>query len=1402
MSWFQSLRDDFTLRPFESQRTPSDSAAMASGPPEAVANQEPAEVAEECSGKKKSKFQTFKKFFARKKRKEASATGGDAGLKASQSSDNVSKTPEDNTLTRSEKDKGSGSKISLGSKALSHDSVFVSDSSEANEALGASQDSIHGKVKSLQLQLKQAIRLGSPPSLMCVKRMEDGGTMSEDDGLPCSPPEYSTSHTNQAQTNSSLSLEGTDSDEDQLSCAASSRALSPLVAVPGDFSQPARPFACLDNSAAKHKLGLRQKACNKRKPVSRLEIRAEEDSVVEERLSTAVPKASEEQEEQETRDVRSDQVKPKEEEEEAEEEGEEEEEDEAADQSHSRQTPLRDEEEEEGEEEDELETGQDVSHSPEASSPLERRLSEEEAADAQPLASSRPSSSSSSLGGLRATPEPPAVQREYLLDPPGVAYGTEKARVESDSALGGEEEDGALSDIGGEDGEKESSFLQEVLSSLKTPLTSCSLGLETEDVVLKLDEEAEESKAEVEDSGEVEEEKEGMVAEEGEEATEEETEEEKPTSHQAPPSGLMPLLSGQPTHEEDVLSEITSSSQGNEKEENYDDEEEEDEEVVVERFQHRQEDEWQREEAQEVMPEYSTKEEENSLFLRKSGKEEGEEAESEGEEETGNLEREPEVEEEEWEQREDDEEEEEREELERAEEAQEAEEAVAEEEDNREEMTNMVPDEIGEMVQTVMPALEADEGQDTLPEEDSAFTPEQPDRVQIHAEMCDQTENETAPNQNFVDEDGEERAEECIEIGQMEETSDQEEDLEMNQPDVDQSEEAGVATDQPDEDQEMSQLVVEDQRDIDQTDVDLMPPSVSAPDSQASSETRIQEESETSVPSPTSPTTSTTTLHINLVSPSSEKATCPLQQFFSGADTTEEVNQSSSHTEATAEQDETRQPPIAEQPAETAEEEEEEEKEEEEGKQSPATIEEAQPSKPPAAAEEAVTQPSSVSDQGKSRFIIAPAWQRSFSTGSGSTKEPVASPSPSSPPPCVSSCVSSSPSATGPGGAEGAASTKKVEGVSSAKAEVVLSPVRTRSIGSAPAKPHSTTTAVTAKPQTSTAAAAEESAVVVEGNPENPFGVRLRKTAVLRRYSSEEENTEPASPEPPAQPSGSKVEPQPVSVKPSINQPVNIKPAIPRKPEVHGDSGGKIKRPDPAASRSVSAGSDSPSWISVARQKQKIYKDSSLDAATAKKEEPERKSSLPLYVSSAACREHNKTSESTGKVSQLEITKPAASAEKEVRRTLSPPTPVPPQPAKSQPLPCPVASKLSSQVTPATPKYSSQIALSPPTPVPISQRAPSCTSPTPPSKIPQPQSTQSSSPTAQKPSAQPSSALPSPPFSSRSGLVPPRAASQPSQRGLPSPGSPPPALSQDEPPWMALAKKKAKAWSEMPQIVQ
>lgn len=45
-----------------------------------------------------------------------------------------------------------------------------------------------------QLQLQQNIRLGSPPLVITGKKLEDAGAVSEDDGLPRSPPEMSTLH--------------------------------------------------------------------------------------------------------------------------------------------------------------------------------------------------------------------------------------------------------------------------------------------------------------------------------------------------------------------------------------------------------------------------------------------------------------------------------------------------------------------------------------------------------------------------------------------------------------------------------------------------------------------------------------------------------------------------------------------------------------------------------------------------------------------------------------------------------------------------------------------------------------------------------------------------------------------------------------------------------------------------------------------------------------------------------------------------------------------------------------------------------------------------------------------------------------------------------------------------------
>ncbi|XP_052429865.1 CRACD-like protein isoform X1 [Carassius gibelio] len=249
--------------------SPSDCDIMASGSPDVTVTTEPPEAAEECSGKKKSKFQTFKNFFVKKKRKESPAPSSESGLKASQSSDDVNTS--EPTISHANSDNDCGSKINMGSKTMSHDSVFVSDSpsSETHEGLGESQDGIHGKVKSLQLQLKQAIRLGSPPSLQSGRKGEDTGALSEDDGLPCSTVLATPLHSSVDLTQSSLSIEASESEDDQMSCEASSRPGTPQGSVPADFSLPASSVSCLDSSAARHRIAVKASACAKRKPVSR-----------------------------------------------------------------------------------------------------------------------------------------------------------------------------------------------------------------------------------------------------------------------------------------------------------------------------------------------------------------------------------------------------------------------------------------------------------------------------------------------------------------------------------------------------------------------------------------------------------------------------------------------------------------------------------------------------------------------------------------------------------------------------------------------------------------------------------------------------------------------------------------------------------------------------------------------------------------------------------------------------------------------------------------------------------------------------------------------------------------------------------------------------------------------------
>ncbi|KAG5833241.1 hypothetical protein ANANG_G00273830 [Anguilla anguilla] len=173
---------------------------------------------------------------------------------------------------------------------MSHDSIFLADEAQApvEPVRILSQESVHGKIKALQMKLQQQnLRLGPPPLLIPGKRAEDTGVSSEDDGLPHSPPEISLSlpeglargtpkFPDTHRHLSSLSLAGTGSEEEeqvmQLPVCMLALSLRPAPCPPGRPPPPPRPppprrpawtrqprpvHPCLDNSAARHRMSVK-----------------------------------------------------------------------------------------------------------------------------------------------------------------------------------------------------------------------------------------------------------------------------------------------------------------------------------------------------------------------------------------------------------------------------------------------------------------------------------------------------------------------------------------------------------------------------------------------------------------------------------------------------------------------------------------------------------------------------------------------------------------------------------------------------------------------------------------------------------------------------------------------------------------------------------------------------------------------------------------------------------------------------------------------------------------------------------------------------------------------------------------------------------------------------------------
>nr|XP_029496225.1 uncharacterized protein KIAA1211-like isoform X2 [Oncorhynchus nerka]XP_029496234.1 uncharacterized protein KIAA1211-like isoform X2 [Oncorhynchus nerka] len=254
-------------------------------------------------GKRKSKLKTLKiRLFGRTKRE----------TKFSQSASDVTEA------------EGLGSAENLclgvlGSRAMSHDSIFLPDQdlSSPEQPRVLSQENVQGRIKELQMKLlQQNMHLGPPPLVLPMKHPEDLGGSSEDDGLPHSPPEISIGNNMAPRGLSykfpapprhhiSLSLAGTGSEKEVQACSQpSSRPLSPVPKPPLtnsvphtpsapqtafspappalDFITPAQFTPCLDNSAARHRMSIKprnQRASAKNKRLNMTESRPRSESL-------------------------------------------------------------------------------------------------------------------------------------------------------------------------------------------------------------------------------------------------------------------------------------------------------------------------------------------------------------------------------------------------------------------------------------------------------------------------------------------------------------------------------------------------------------------------------------------------------------------------------------------------------------------------------------------------------------------------------------------------------------------------------------------------------------------------------------------------------------------------------------------------------------------------------------------------------------------------------------------------------------------------------------------------------------------------------------------------------------------------------------------------------------------
>ncbi|RVE73806.1 hypothetical protein OJAV_G00034940 [Oryzias javanicus] len=200
--------------------------------------------------RRQGKFKPFRQLFGKKKKREAKGNFDGAQLKASFSSGEVcngvvSEDEESNQHLREFHP--------VGSRALSHDSIFIPEEAPRELALNhsMSQENVSDKVKHLQKQIAQGIKFGQrPPSL---RKSEGDEGSSEEEELPRSPLKVLAQVEPEPQkTEAKVST--------PLKSPRSKQVLPPTGTIESvNLDAVPQSVPLLDNAAAKHKLSVKPK---------------------------------------------------------------------------------------------------------------------------------------------------------------------------------------------------------------------------------------------------------------------------------------------------------------------------------------------------------------------------------------------------------------------------------------------------------------------------------------------------------------------------------------------------------------------------------------------------------------------------------------------------------------------------------------------------------------------------------------------------------------------------------------------------------------------------------------------------------------------------------------------------------------------------------------------------------------------------------------------------------------------------------------------------------------------------------------------------------------------------------------------------------------------------------------